>query len=111
MFALFDHQIFRIEGFAGGDSRTIDRAAAAFEGRPHVEQLLPRVLLDLRDTERLGVFEILDRSEAAAWTHVPEKQIQRAKDQMAQLCEWETEEQHEYQEHMHQPEPSMICSA
>jgi len=36
MFALFDNEIFRIESLAGGDSWTIDRAAAAFEARAHV---------------------------------------------------------------------------
>src|SRR6266699_3840957 len=98
MFALFDHEIFWIECLAGGDRGTVDRAAAAFEARTHVEQLLPRVLLDLRDTEGFSVFDVLDWREAAARTHVPKKQIQGTENQMAQLGKRETEEQHEDQQ-------------
>src|SRR5208282_3266452 len=89
----------------------VDRAAAALEARSHVEDLLPRVLLDLRDAERLGVFEILDWRESSARTEVTEEQIQRAKDQMTQLGERKTEQQRVYEQHVHQPQPSMVGSA
>ncbi len=73
VFALFDHEIFRVEGLAGGDGRAVDGASAALEARAHVEQLFPCVLLDLRDAEGFGVFEILDWGEAAARAHVAEE--------------------------------------
>src|SRR5208282_1909339 len=99
MLALFDHQKLGIERFAGVNGGAVDRAAAALEARSHVEDLLPRVLLDLRDAERLGVFEILDWRESSARTEVTEEQIQRAKDQMTQLGERKTEQQRVYEQH------------
>src|SRR5271163_4375693 len=111
MLALFDHEKLGIERLAGVDCRAVDRTAAAFEARAHVEQLLPRVLLDLRDAEGDRVFEILDRREPSAWTHVAEKKIQRAENQMTQLGERKTEQQRVHAQHVHQPQPSMVSNA
>ena len=111
MLTLLDHEILGIQGFAGVDGGAVDRAAAAFEARAHVEQLLPGVLLDLRDAEGFCGFEILDRSEASARTQVAEEKIERPENQMTQLGERKTKQQHEHAQHMHQPQPSMVSGA
>ena len=111
MLALFDHEILGIQRLAGVDGGAVDRAAAAFEARAHVEQLLPRVLLDLRDAEGFRGFEILDRREPSARTQVAEEKIERPENQMTQLGERKTKQQREHAQHVHQPQPSMVSDA
>jgi hypothetical protein len=93
MLALLDHEVFGIEGLPRGGSRTVDRASAAFETRCHIEQLLPGILLDPRDTERFRSFEVLDGDEPFARAKVSKKQIDRSDEKVAELRKWKREQQ------------------
>src|SRR5581483_8162390 len=93
MLALPAHEVLGVERLARVHGRAVDGASAAFKARRHVEELFPGVLLDLRDAERFGGLEVLDRRESAARAEVSEEQIQRSEDQMAQLGEGEAREQ------------------
>src|ERR1700724_2173584 len=106
MLALFHHQMLRVERLAGVESGAVDSATAAFEARRHIEQRLPSVLLNLRDAESLGGFEILDWREPSARLQVAEKEIGGREEQMAQLAERETEQQSEHQDDVDDPQPA-----
>jgi len=70
------------------------------------------VYCSICETPKVSAFsKSLIGASRPARTHVPKKQIQGTEDQMAQLGEWETEEQHEDQQHVRQPEPSMVGGA
>src|SRR5277367_2907940 len=107
MLALTDHEKLRVQRLTGLHRRAIERAAAAFEARRHVEKLLPAILLDLRDAKGLGVFKIDDRPQAPARTEVAEEKIHRRDEDMAQLGKGKTEEQRVNQKHVNQPEIAM----
>src|SRR5258708_39013785 len=111
MLALLDDEEFRIERLAGVDGRAVDSASPALEARRHIEQGFPSVLLNLRDAEGLGIFEILDWREPSARMQVAKKQIQRREKQMAQLGEGKTKQQPEHQDDVHDPEPAMVHRA
>jgi len=56
-------------------------------------QLVPGVLLDLRNAKSFCTFEVLDRRQAAALSKIAEAEIDWRDQEVAQLGEWQTEEQ------------------
>ena len=107
MLALHHDQLLGVERFVGMHRRTVERAPPALQARRHVQQLLPVVLLDLRNAEGLRGLEVRDRLEPAARAQIAEEDVDRRQKDVPHLGERDQAEERADDEGMDPPHDLM----
>src|SRR5437660_4406500 len=77
--------------------------AAALEARVEVEPALPRELLELRDAERFGLLDVLDRRDRPARPELRKEDVQRRRQEMDEVRERHDRDEGERQRRVEEP--------